>query len=247
MSDFSPELTNKIQIDAKATKQAVDAARVSHHERLQRATRTPLVEYGFSSDEQRVQGNLSRSFRGLAQQSEGESLGFLHAIEASGVRIINDSKYNEYLRKLRAERKRFDPNSQETAAAYVTREDLMSFFEKFQGLLPDEVKYELQHAIEGEHGAIFLGKNPPPLVVWHEGAHAIQHREGWNAKTAGKAKTEVGVNIVLLNAYEQGLLHDVTAGDYMVTETGFADPIIYPNSGDIYKELEDFERNRSGL
>ena len=247
MSDLLPELRNEIKINHKAKTEAVNEAKSSHQERLRKAVNTPLAEYNFSPEEEASQSRIEKRFQILALQSKSDSEIFLRELENAGVVIISTSQYLEYLRRLRVERGRFDPDLQETQAAYVTNEDILSFIERFKIQLPEDVQEELERATQGKSGAIFLGNNPPHLVLWHEGAHAVQHLEGWNFQKSGKYKTEIGINIILLKAHEEKILGGVSTGDYYVSGDGFGKPIVRPKTNDIYKELEDFERNTARL
>ncbi|MBI2595405.1 hypothetical protein HYW46_01565 [Candidatus Daviesbacteria bacterium] len=243
MSDLLPELRNEIKINHKAKTAAINEAKSFHQERLLRIVNTPLTEYNFSPGEAALQRRIEKRFQTLASQSKSDSGIFLRELENTGVVIINTSQYLEYLRRLRVERGRFDPDRQETQAVYVTNEDILSFFERFKTKLPEDVQQELEQVTQGKNGVIFLGNNPPALVQWHEGTHAIQHLEGWNFRNSGKYKTEMGVNIIVLKAHEDKILGGVSSGDYYVHQDGFSKPIVVPKTNDIYKELEDFERN----
>lgn len=243
MSDLSPDLKNRIKVNPKEREEAISEATLSYQERLQRAVNAPLAELGFTPNEQQVQNRIEKAFQSIVMQGDSDCGNFLNNLGNAGFVTINSSQYLKYLRGLRIQTRRFDPDLQVEEAAYVTHQDISSFFEEFRKKLPEAVKEELHRASEGENGVIFLGRHPHPLTKFHEGAHAIQHMQGWNSQLAGKARTEVGVNLILLRSFDQGLLGDVSKGDYYVGETVFAKPRILPKTNDIYKELEDFERN----
>ena len=197
MSDFLGEIEkdsreSSKKSDPKLRESIIAAATNAYREKLEKTTVSPISEFGFSSEEQVVQDRIEEEFRTLINLSRSDSNEFLKLLKEKGVILINDSRYLEYLKNLRIQQRRFSPDMHEAAAVYVTKEDIQTFLERFRLKLPEEVVEELTQAVEGKNGVIFLGKNPTPLIKWHEGTHAVQHN-------------------------------------------------------DIYKELEDFERNVAGV
>lgn len=144
MSDLLPEFKNDRKISPKAKLEAIDEAKISHQERLQKAVKTPLVEYKFSPEEEALQDRIEKRFQLLVEQSKSDSDIFLRELEGIGIALVTRSKYLEYIRRLGVERGVFDPDRQETVAAYVANADILGFFEKFKTKLPEDVQKELE-------------------------------------------------------------------------------------------------------
>lgn len=236
---------NRFKTSKKDRDRALEQAKAEYEDRLQVAQKTTLPDLRFSPEEQLIQEQLEAAFSEAAQQSEGNSQQFLILLRNRGVAVIHNSNFFRFIAELKRRRGRlYDEDLTTPQASYVSHQGLIRLEESLAKIgIPLEVQEELLKVKRASNGVVFFQESPSPLVVWHEGAHALQFIAGWKQEPGPKAKTEVGINLALLKAYGKDLLTDVTSEGFFIIDTGFKGVMIHPENNNIFKELEDFERD----